>query len=1547
MNKIFRVIWSHAQQAWVVVSELVKSYTKTSAYTDKRAQVCTSDYFLDKQQDKFKLSLLSLVLLGIFFNPVAGSTTDSSYFQHGATYGNKHRSDAGTIGIGRQSTAGRWILFAIGQHTKADGRTVVAIGYSAVTTDLGSPVAIGGHTSANGESAIAIGVHSSSGGKESIVLGHKANTTTGQTVVIGAHASAKGQQSVAIGADTKADGYGSISIGGDDLNTTKYSKGSHFSTTAKGKASVAIGGMSLAGGEGSIVLGPVASASHTEGIAIGARSKSTAEYGIAVGGGAAAGKNAVAVGRESKGTGTNSIAIGNSARTTGADSVVVGANINVTDGQLVAIGYQASAKSRSTALGYKASAGGRSSVAVGEEAKTTPDRATALGNNTVVSVGGGVALGYGSNANTAGGVEGLKQNHSVTTEPSTDKNGFKSTGSVDNNPIGAVSVGVGSGNKLIKRQITNVAAGKELTDAVNVAQLKSLTMKIGGDSNVNNPKVGIWDGKLEVKGTNGEIKTNASGSTITISLDDKIKKQLADAKAGSLTFKGEKTGTGTITNDVSGQKWNANQDKTVTITSKETYQNGGVRYKGDNIEIYRKNLNNGNTEFHVLMKDTPTFSSVQYGNNGPKITSTGGNLKVTGANGTSPVKITNLAQGTQNNDAVNYMQFSNAGWKLAIAQGTGGQATPPTAHLIKIGDTATFTAGNNIKLEQNNGNITISTIGKLIKKTESLANGDLKITYTDDTHDTIAKGKDGKNGEKGEKGDGGEQGSAGPRGEAGPAGSPGSQGATGPVGPKGDAGAKGDRGERGEAGAVGPQDPAGATGSAGPAGARGEQGSKGDTGPKGDPGPKGEAGSTGPVGPVDPKGEKGDQDSMGPAEPQGPTAPKGEKGDTGQSGETGPAGPAGAKGDKSDTGPAGPVGPGGEPGPKGEQGIPGVAGPKGDRGEAGPMGPQGPQGTAGAQEPKGDKGDPGQAGPAGPQGPASPTGSQGPAGPTGSQGPAGPTGPTGSQGPAGPTGPAGPQGPTGPTGPAGPKGENVGRGLGLKDDAESNKTALTPTDAQKAIAGDNKDGKGGLLAQTGNALNNVATVKDLQAIAQAGLDLTGNNADTTVHRPLGTKLTVEGEGKWNGKDSAANNLYVEAQEADNKLVVKMNKDLTNLNSVTLGTATMTGDKNTINLTGAGEKVEEEFVKWDPVTKQPIRDENGNLQKYKEKVDPRVKLSGIADGDISPNSTDAVNGRQVYVLTNRIRFFHTNDGHNAEKQINHKSNTVDSRASGSYSTAVGYKAHAKGESSVALGNGATAGEQGVAIGHGAVASGKQSISIGTGNVVSGNNSGAIGDPNTIKADRSYALGNNNQVNAGQSDVFVVGNNVKNTTSNSVFLGTNSGYVAAGATTAGAGALESQVTGGVYNAYAGGKATEVVGVVSVGNVDSNGKMETRRIQNVAPGLISEQSTDAINGSQLYSLISQHKVHMGDIHNKINRNNKALRAGIAGSNAAAGLPQVYLPGKSMVAASAGTFKGQSALAVGYSRASDNGKLILKLQGNANTSGEMGGSVGVGYQW
>ena len=123
------------------------------------------------------------------------------------------------------------------------------------------------------------------------------------------------------------------------------------------------------------------------------------------------------------------------------------------------------------------------------------------------------------------------------------------------------------------------------------------------------------------------------------------------------------------------------------------------------------------------------------------------------------------------------------------------------------------------------------------------------------------------------------------------------------------------------------------------------------------------------------------------------------------------------------------------------------------------------------------------------------------------------------------------------------------------------------------------------------------------------------------------------------------------------------------------------------------------------------------------------------------------------------------------------------------------------------------------------------------------------------------------------------------------------------------------------------------VTKGGIDAGGKT----ITNVAPG---KNGTDAVNVDQLRGSLTNIQ---GDIH----KARKEGRAGIAGANAAAGLPQVYLPGKSMVAASAGTFKGQNALAVGYSRSSDNGKVIFKLQGNANTQGDVGGSVGIGYQW
>ncbi|GJJ79868.1 hypothetical protein PcPA57_05880 [Pasteurella canis] len=120
-------------------------------------------------------------------------------------------------------------------------------------------------------------------------------------------------------------------------------------------------------------------------------------------------------------------------------------------------------------------------------------------------------------------------------------------------------------------------------------------------------------------------------------------------------------------------------------------------------------------------------------------------------------------------------------------------------------------------------------------------------------------------------------------------------------------------------------------------------------------------------------------------------------------------------------------------------------------------------------------------------------------------------------------------------------------------------------------------------------------------------------------------------------------------------------------------------------------------------------------------------------------------------------------------------------------------------------------------------------------------------------------------------------------------------------------------------------------------------TNKISGIAKGEVSATSTDAVNGSQLYAT-NQRIDQIGDTINKVNRK---LRAGIAGANAAAGLPQAYIPGKSMVAAAVGTYKGENAIAVGMSRISDNGKVIIKLTGNTNSRGDFGGSIGAGYQW
>ncbi|MBR0573929.1 MULTISPECIES: YadA-like family protein [Pasteurellaceae] len=119
--------------------------------------------------------------------------------------------------------------------------------------------------------------------------------------------------------------------------------------------------------------------------------------------------------------------------------------------------------------------------------------------------------------------------------------------------------------------------------------------------------------------------------------------------------------------------------------------------------------------------------------------------------------------------------------------------------------------------------------------------------------------------------------------------------------------------------------------------------------------------------------------------------------------------------------------------------------------------------------------------------------------------------------------------------------------------------------------------------------------------------------------------------------------------------------------------------------------------------------------------------------------------------------------------------------------------------------------------------------------------------------------------------------------------------------------------------------------------------RRIQNVAAGEISKTSTDAINGSQLHATNGE----VAKLSNKLGNIKSGMSAGVAGAYAAAALGQPHDPGASSVGVAVGNFQGESALSLGISTISDNGKWILKGMVTHDTQNHTGAGASVNYQW
>ena len=291
--------------------------------------------------------------------------------------------------------------------------------------------------------------------------------------------------------------------------------------------------------------------------------------------------------------------------------------------------------------------------------------------------------------------------------------------------------------------------------------------------------------------------------------------------------------------------------------------------------------------------------------------------------------------------------------------------------------------------------------------------------------------------------------------------------------------------------------------------------------------------------------------------------------------------------------------------------------------------------------------------------------------------------------------------------------------------------------------------------------------------------------------------------------------------------------------------------------------------------------------------------------------------------------------------------------GEYATAIGAETYAKGKRTTVVGNtswatsddsvaigsyvnsdpngiaGVSNGQQSVSIGHRVQATGNMAIAQGSYAIATGNYSTAMGAYTDARASFGVALGTNSESTRESGKRTGV-----------------SGYVPEGTTIS-----DEEKSSATW--------TSTMGEASVGYTKDDNTEETRQVTHVAAG---SQDTDAVNVAQLKAVNANVSADMQQLdqrfenrfneqahqfNNRIDKVEKDAQAGIAMAIATAGLPQAYLPGKSMFAVGAGTYRGEQGYAMGVSHITDDGHWVLKATGSGNSQGHFGGSVGVGYQW
>ena len=733
MNKIFKVIWCKSSQVWIAVSELSKVKPVSSVSSVKKASSISSILFKTTALIiPFALTPLAAHAIveiggmtsgyaisgsGASATPAAGAPQTWAYDYKNP--GNRSYTDANRSGNlpDGYSPSGKYAYgVAIGSNTSAIGSdgasNGIAVGDYAQATG-GLATSIGAFSHAESTGATAIGTSARASGFNSLAMMRQSAATGEYAAAIGSVAYAKGRASFAFGASATANGDQSIAIGNTAPKTldgipgytgeakrTKYDGLNN--TQTNGERSVAIGSGAQTNGNDSFAFGSGAkTGSFFQGkdAYLGenvTRTADAAEKAIAFGTAATATGNAsVAFGYNALGGEKNSIAFGVEAKSHKADAIAFGSSANASEANAIAFGSNAQALHENViTIGKDSKATKKGAMTIGESAQSNAKNSLALGNGTIINQ------------------EDIKNPNAKYTNDSFD---------IDN---GVVAIA----NKGKERRLVNLAAGREDTDAVNVKQLTevndNLAKSIAGD-NYNGYSID-GNGRYTYKAPDFNIKNQTLhnvkeavelAQTNYVSVNaDKTKQTDTDSNYDNLGAKatgsialGEFTGTSaTATDSVAiGHNTKVNGQNTVAIGANITAATNGSVILGDSSKadgshatetVASKEIDGHTYTFAGKAKDSGRFVSV-----GEK-----GNER----------QIKNVAAGhveADSTDAINGSQLYavasrvEQGWKITAAKTGTGEVSGNAEKKVAMGDTVTLTAGDNIKITQNEKNLTVAT----------------------------------------------------------------------------------------------------------------------------------------------------------------------------------------------------------------------------------------------------------------------------------------------------------------------------------------------------------------------------------------------------------------------------------------------------------------------------------------------------------------------------------------------------------------------------------------------------------------------------------------------------------------------------------------------------------------------------------------------------------------------------------------------------------------------------------------------------------------------